>query len=407
MPKTSRGIMMHKTLKTLLILQLLILTIQVSKAGIIQEDFYFIVMGDNRPSTETPVVSLLFKELIKYVNWIRPDFAVNTGDLIYGSGSYERARAQYEEFKRAIEECKVPYYTVIGNHDARGRGEELYQEILGRPLYYSFNHKGCHFVFLSTEIKGETGGIYGEQLEWLREDLMTNSNATLTFVFLHRPVWPVGPHMSDSFQNETNKQIVVSLFKEYGVDYVFAGHEHLFDYSEHDGIVQIITGGAGAPLYADPENGGVNHLLLVHVTGGKAEITLIRFRDLKVEVTSEKHETIIKIQNSVSSHQFKSLAGYTYSVEAHPIPLNGIEVSIPHTEKYEVSGGEVAEETVSDGSINLRIKVTVNPGETREIKITYGEERSLLLVAGLLAIVLLATAAVLVWRLKKTAKPKA
>ncbi len=406
MPKTSRGIKMRKALKTLLVLQLLILTIQASRAGITQEDFYFIVMGDNRPSTETPVVSLLFKELIKYVNWIRPDFAVNTGDLIYGSGSYDRAKAQYEEFKKVIDECKVPYYTVIGNHDARGRGEELYQEILGRPLYYSFNHKGCHFIFLSTEIKGETGGIYGEQLDWLTEDLKANSNATLTFVFLHRPIWPVGPHEEDSFQNETNKQIVVSLFKEYGVDYVFAGHEHVFDYSEHDGIVQIITGGAGAPLYADPENGGVNHLLLVHVTGGNAEITLIRFRDLKVEVTSGKHETKIKIQNSITSHQFKSLAGYAYSVEAHPIPLNGIEVSIPSTEEYTVSGGEVAEETVSDGSINLRIRVTVNPGETREIKITYGKAIPILLVIGFSAIILLGIVLV-AWRLKKTAKPEA
>lgn len=51
------------------------------------------------------------------------------------------------------------------------------------------------------------------------------------------------------------------------VTMVFAGHEHLYLRKTVDGIVHVITGGAGAPIYGDEKDGGFHHYVLVSVDG--------------------------------------------------------------------------------------------------------------------------------------------
>jgi len=56
-------------------------------------------------------------------------------------------------------------------------------------------------------------------------------------------------------------------------------HEHLFRKFAHDGIIQIITGGAGAPLYAEEEEGGFHHFVFVDVEEEKIEGTLYKLKN--------------------------------------------------------------------------------------------------------------------------------
>jgi hypothetical protein len=53
------------------------------------------------------------------------------------------------------------------------------------------------------------------------------------------------------------------------VDAVFAGHEHYYQRKVIDGVMQIITGGGGAPLYDREEDGGFYHFTRVTVDGDK------------------------------------------------------------------------------------------------------------------------------------------
>ena len=48
-----------------------------------------------------------------------------------------------------IEEARLPFVTVIGNHDCLGNGEETFRYIYG-DLNFSFNVAGVHFVCLNT-----------------------------------------------------------------------------------------------------------------------------------------------------------------------------------------------------------------------------------------------------------------
>ena len=60
-----------------------------------------------------------------------------------------------------------------------------------------------------------------------------------------------------------------ALFAKYKVNIVFAGHEHLYLRKVVNGIVHIITGGGGAPLYAEDKEGGFYHFVLVTVDGNE------------------------------------------------------------------------------------------------------------------------------------------
>ena len=66
--------------------------------------------------------------------------------------------------------------------DTKGRG------------WYSFDHKGVHFVGLAnvqaTEALGKLGA---DQIEWLEADLKARSSSTPIVVFAHIPLWNVYP----------------------------------------------------------------------------------------------------------------------------------------------------------------------------------------------------------------------
>jgi len=60
----------------------------------------------------------------------------------------------------------------------------------------------------------------------------------------------------------------MSLFETYDVDVVFTGHIHMYNETIINGVRYVITGGAGASLYADEENGGIYHYMNVTLDEG-------------------------------------------------------------------------------------------------------------------------------------------
>ena len=59
------------------------------------------------------------------------------------------------------------------------------------------------------------------------------------------------------------------------VDAVFAGHEHHYQRKTVDGILHVITGGGGAPLYDREEDGGFYHFVRVTVDGDRVSAEVI------------------------------------------------------------------------------------------------------------------------------------
>lgn len=242
--------------------------------------FTFAAFGDNRPAQATASQPARFRELLARMKIASPDFAVNTGDCVYGSSSMDRLRLQYKDYTDAVASLfggKV--YLAVGNHEAFSAkaSQGFFQKELG-SLYYSFDKGDSHFIVLDSDVVGEEGKITGEQMVWLKDDLYKARAARHKFVFLHRPLYPVGGHTGSSMDaSRQDRDALHGLFARNRITAVFSGHEHLFDAQKRNGVIYIITGGGGAEMYPSFSGGGdFPHFVQVKVAGDKVDMTVVK-----------------------------------------------------------------------------------------------------------------------------------
>jgi len=244
-------------------------------ASQVDRNFSFIIFGDNRQSSSSTISQPeIFKKLIQEVNLHRDEvaFCVNLGDIINGNFHTAIYKLQMDEYLNSINKLKIPIYHVPGNHEIREslEKEKIYKERIGK-IYYSFKYKDCLFIILDTEEIGHEGNIEGNQLLWLEKEL--HKDASMKFIFLHRPFFPV--YHSSKMEREKFNQLL-TLFKDNKVNAIFAGHDHFFHKNIHDGILQVISGGAGAPLYTPPPSGiKKHHYCIVTVTGDNMQVKMV------------------------------------------------------------------------------------------------------------------------------------
>jgi 3',5'-cyclic AMP phosphodiesterase CpdA len=159
-----------------------------------------------------------------------PAFVIHTGDITH--------LAKPEEFDACAEILKgvrggrVVY--VPGEHDFDGDGNREYLRRYGagaRGLgWYSFEHRGVHFVGLVNVANAKSGsgdgglGVIGaEQLEWLRQDLAGLAASTPVVVFAHVPLWAV--HERWGWGTRDAEQ-ALALLRRFGSVTVLNGHIH-------------------------------------------------------------------------------------------------------------------------------------------------------------------------------------
>ena len=215
-------------------------------------ELVFAVFGDSRGPLSGPPVSPVFDEVLERVNETDASFCIHTGDFYVGApGSEENSRWQANLFLESIERLEIPWYPVMGNHEADGLGWAVCQELVfeGKPTYYSFDVDNCHFVILDVYMPDAWTSLSPEQMAWLKDDL-ENTGKAHTFVFLHPPLYSV---MEFSYSLVFNvgtevRDQLAALLVQHEVDAVFCGHQHFYSTLRYQGLMQIITGGAGAPL---------------------------------------------------------------------------------------------------------------------------------------------------------------
>ena len=234
--------------------------------------YTFDIIGDNRTGTD------IYARLVKKIAADRPAFVINVGDTIWHSGSVQ----EWDRFVDLSAPLTMPYFIAPGNHEMWGKnGESSFKEFVRQPgneLYYSFKAGNSLFIILDTEERGKEARIAGAQLEWLKKTL-AGSKEKFKFVFMHRPMYPTknyGEHFEDSLNKyPEERDLLEAMFGQYGVNAVFVGHEHLYLRKKVGGIIHVITGGGGAPLYVPANKGGVNHYIRVKVTPGSVGFNVI------------------------------------------------------------------------------------------------------------------------------------
>jgi hypothetical protein len=242
-------------------------------------DFRFVVMGDSRPwgqGEDIITQNEYFLANIDRANASQADFVVNVGDLILGyTPNVELINQQWDAYDKACKRFDIPYISVIGNHDVWDeQSQQIWQRRYG-PLYFSWDHKGCHFIALCSEIVGQIDEITGKQLKWLETDLGKAASARRIFVFLHKPLWRYEPAEGEK-QNQWERD-VHPLLAKYNVDTVFAGHWHQYILCPTmDGVRYVVTGGAGAELGDAYELAGAFfHFVTVDVAGKSSRMKVV------------------------------------------------------------------------------------------------------------------------------------
>jgi len=188
------------------------------------------------------------EQIVTAANLYRPNFIFHCGDLTpFGQEN------QYQAIKTVLDQSMVPVYTTIGNHDVKNGGGKLYEEYFGTSRY-SFDIGPAHFTVFNTS----SGDISSQEFSWLEQDL-TQTDAEFRFVFTHIPPFDPRTGEDHSLINSTASTQLMSLFEEHDVDVVFTGHIHVYNETTINGVRYVITGGAGASLYADEDSGGIYH----------------------------------------------------------------------------------------------------------------------------------------------------
>ncbi len=153
-----------------------------------------------------------------------PDLMLHTGDIT------QTARAsEFDAAAQIIKASKVTdIHYVPGEHDTSTDDGKLYLERFGKGTrgsgWYSFTHKGVHFVGLNNSRQVDAMGTLGpEQLTWLKQDLGALTPSTPIVVFAHIPLWMVYPEWGWGTSDGVE---ALSYLKRFGSVTVLNGHIH-------------------------------------------------------------------------------------------------------------------------------------------------------------------------------------
>jgi hypothetical protein len=200
------------------------------------DTFAFVVFGDTRSD------SAAHQSIIHRMMDYEFRFLIHTGDLVHHGDNIDEWRTFFNVEDTILQ--NKHFVPVIGNHE---KPFWLYDTLFALPdseEYYSFNYGNAHVIVLNTETD-----MGNPQRAWLMNDLATAHYDTCIdwiFVTFHRPAYSSGRHGA----NTGVQQQWCLLFEEFGVDMVFAGHDHLYERTSGiNGVTYIVSGGGGAPLY--------------------------------------------------------------------------------------------------------------------------------------------------------------
>ncbi len=246
--------------------------------------FSFLVYGDTRGRYDGVRIqhehSLVVESMLARIREMAdgPDpvrFVLQSGDAVVNGRYAQQWNVSFVPLiDRLTTEGGVPYFLAPGNHDvpamAREEGLRNYlsavanlippdgspRRLTGYPTY-AFGYGNTFVLSLDSNIPDDS-----VQIAWAEAQLAGLDRTRYTHVtaFFHHPAFSSGPHGGARVEPQTAaiRARWMPLFRRYGVDMLFVGHDHLFDHwveRYHDAagtphrIDQVVTGGGGAPLY--------------------------------------------------------------------------------------------------------------------------------------------------------------
>jgi len=235
--------------------------------GQVREPFTFLFVTDAHIQPELNGVvgtDMAFKK----ARAVKADFAINGGDHVFDALGVPKQRALtlFDLYDKTEQDLGVKVYHTVGNHDVLGvypasgvaqddplYGKKLFEQRFGK-LYYSFDHKGHHFIVLDsigiTPDRAYEGRIDAAQLQWLAADLAALAAGTPVIVSIHIPLvtameaYLPEPAVAPAHHgiSVANANQVLALFAGHNVLGVLQGHTHVNELVQWKGVPYITSG---------------------------------------------------------------------------------------------------------------------------------------------------------------------
>jgi Icc protein len=223
-------------LPVLMPIAVLLLLLVRSAAAPQLESFRFVILGDRTGDARPGVYEQVWQEAAAE----DPAFVVTAGDTIEGLND-ATAQAEWQAFERILEPYRrYPLYLTPGNHDIwSAASERLFRQHAAHPPHYSFDQGQAHFTILDNSRSDE---LSAAELTFLEMDLKAHASQPVKFIFSHRPSWLI----SVALQNPNFA--LHQLARQYGVQYVIAGHVHQMLRFNLQGVTYLSMPSAGGKL---------------------------------------------------------------------------------------------------------------------------------------------------------------
>ena len=195
----------------------------------------FLVVGDSGTGdrAQTEVAAQMWKahSVFPY------EFAIMLGDNMYGSERPQDYLTKFERPFKPLLDANIPFYASLGNHD--DPNQRYYKNFnMGGQRFYTYQKKDVRFFALDSNYMDR------DQQRWLEQEL-SRSNSKWKIAYFHHPLYSSGARHGSEVDL---RAIVEPLFLKYGLNVVFAGHEHFYERIKPQKGIYHFTAGGSAKL---------------------------------------------------------------------------------------------------------------------------------------------------------------
>ena len=205
----------------------------------------FAVIGDNGTGDDAQYA--VGAQMVAARKTFPFDLVIMLGDNLYGRQDPEDFSAKFERPYAPLLGAGVLFYASLGNHD-RPTNRDYRGFNMGGERYYTYARKNVRFFVL------DSNQMDPRQLAWL-ESALKQSTDDWKICYFHHPIY------SDGGRHGSDVELRVTLepvFLKYGVNVVFAGHDHIYErLKPQKGITYFVNGSSGELRKGDVRPSGL------------------------------------------------------------------------------------------------------------------------------------------------------
>jgi len=212
-----------------------------------QDDFYFVQLSDTHWGFKGPALNPdadgTLHKAVAAVNAlaVEPDFIVFTGDLTHTTDDPKERRRRLAEFRDIVGALRNRNVRFMpGEHDASLDNGQAWKEFFG-PSYYSFDHKGVHFIAIDN-VSDASARIGEGQLAWIKADLAKKDRDAPIVVLAHRPLFDLMPQWDWATRDGTQALELLTPYRNVTVFYghIHQEHHHMTGHIAHHSAKSLI-----------------------------------------------------------------------------------------------------------------------------------------------------------------------